>query len=256
MPRKVPLDKLFKEQFARVICYPAYDASELANRIREMRKIGVKALSFTGEKKIGNIPVLGKGHIGIVVLAHTEAGRAALKIRRTDADRESMRREASMLQIANSVKVGPRLIASTHNLLLMELVEGLPLTEWVKSILDAEDAELAIRKVVKEILEQCRRLDEAGLDHGELSRAPKHIVVDREGNPWILDFETASIRRRVSNVTSVCQFLFLRGEAAELIREAVGLKDKEEFVLLLRRYKRDRTKKNFDEALKALGLYD
>jgi putative serine/threonine protein kinase len=253
---RVPLDRLFEEQFARIICYPRYDASEFADRIREMRNVGVKALSFTGNKKIGNIPVLGKGHVGIVVLAHLETGRAALKIRRTDADRESMRREARMLQIANSVNVGPRLMASTRNLLLMEFVGGLPFPEWVKSVCYGENAAFVIRKVVKSILERCRRLDEVGLDHGELSRAPKHIIVDREGNPWILDFETASTMRRVSNVTSICQFLLLRGETADLIREAVGFKDRDRFTLLLRRYKRNRTKGNFDEILKALGLSD
>lgn len=254
MPCKVPLHRLFEEEFAWIICYPQYDPSELAVRIHEMRKIGVKALSFTGEKQIGNIPVLGKGHVGIVVLAHTETGWAALKIRRTDADRKSMSHEALMLRIANSVKVGPRLLASTRNLLLMEFIEGLPFPEWVKSIRDRKNGLLMIREAVKDLLKQCRRLDEAGLDHGELSWASKHIIVDCDGNPRILDFETASTMRRVSNVTSICQFLLLRGETADLIRRSIKFEDKDKLTLLLRRYKRNRTRRNFVEILEALGL--
>ena len=159
-----------------------------------------------------------------------------------------------MLRIANSVKVGPRLLASTRNLLLMEFIEGLPFPEWVKSIRDRKNGLLMIREAVKDLLKQCRRLDEAGLDHGELSWASKHIIVDCDGNPRILDFETASTMRRVSNVTSICQFLLLRGETADLIRRSIKFEDKDKLTLLLRRYKRNRTRRNFVEILEALGL--
>ena len=66
-----------------------------------------------------------------------------------------------------------------------------------------------VRHVLRDVLEQCWRLDEAGLDHGELSRAPKHIIMDLKSNSRILDFETASTSRKVSNVTSICNFLFI-----------------------------------------------
>jgi len=251
---RVPLDKLSEEKFARVICYPEYDAKELTKRLCEMKELGIKALCFTGDKKIGDVSVLGKGHVGIVVSACMEKGKAALKIRRADADRETMRREASMLQIANSVKVGPRLIGFTKNFLLMEFIEGLLLPEWIEKVKGEEDAAKRIRRVLRDLLEQCWRLDEAGLDHGELSRASKHIMIDHKDNPWILDFETASTTRRASNVTSICQFLFLKGKTAELINEAVNHNDRDKLIFLLRRYKRSRTRKNFDEILKVCAL--
>jgi len=251
---RVPLDELSKEKFAQIICYPTYDPKELKKRLCEMRRLGIKALYFSGNKKIGNLSILGKGCVGIVVSADTETGKAALKIRRMDADRETIEHEVEMLQIANSVNVGPRLLGFTQNLLLMEYIEGLLLPEWIEKVKKERNAAKRIRRVLKEILEQCRRLDEAGLDHGELSRATKHIMVDDKDKPWILDFETASITRKVSNVTSISQFLFLKGKTAKLISEAIGQKEKEKLIFILRNYKRSRTRKNFDEILKVYAL--
>jgi len=251
---RVPLDELYEEKYARIICYPKYDLKELEKRLLEMKQLGIKALCFSGDKKIGDVPVLGKGYVGIVVSAYLETGRAALKIRRTDADRETMNHEARMLRIANSVNVGPKLLGFTQNLLLMEFIEGLLLPSWIERIREEENAEKRIRRVLREILEQCRRLDEVGLDHGELSNASKHIIVDYEDNPWILDFETASTTRRVSNVTSISQFLFLKGKTAQMISEAFQPINKDRLIFLLRSYKRSRTQEIFDEILKVCAL--
>jgi len=251
---KIPLNKLSEEKYARIICYPTYEPEELTKRLREMRRLGIKALCFMGDKKIGDVPVLGKGYVGIVVAAYTEKGKAALKIRRTDADRETMKHESEMLKIANSVDVGPRLLGFTQDLLLMELIEGLLLPTWIEKIRRERNAVKRTRRVLRDILEQCRKLDDTGLDHGELSKAPKHIMVDREDKAWILDFESASTTRRVSNVTSICQFLFLKGRTAKLIGEVINRRDMGKLIFLLRSYKRSRTRKNFDEIIKACVL--
>jgi predicted Ser/Thr protein kinase len=42
-------------------------------------------------------PVVGKGFVGIVVAAHRDSVRLALKIRRLDADREDLLQEAELL---------------------------------------------------------------------------------------------------------------------------------------------------------------
>jgi len=97
-------------------------------------------------------------------------------------------------------------------------------------------------------------LDRVGLDHGELSHAPKHVIVDRKGKPFIVDFESASLNRRPSNVTSLCQFLFLAGETAETLGKKLGAIDRGMVVEALRHYKNDRTFENFEEALATLRL--
>jgi putative serine/threonine protein kinase len=105
-------------------------------------------------------------------------------------------------------------------------------------------------------LEQCWRLDETSLDHGQLSRAPKHIIIDENDNSYLIDFETASLNRRVSNVTSICQFLFIRSQVAKTIIKKLGEISQEELIKTLKTYKQQRTRENFEKILSKCGLHD
>ncbi|RLI44025.1 serine/threonine protein kinase [Candidatus Bathyarchaeota archaeon] len=251
----VPLKQLLNEKYGKIICYPRHDLKELKHRIKELKKLNVTAIEFTGEKTAFNIPVLGKGCVGIVVTAITHQGKAALKIRRIDADRVGMQHETEMLKKANSIGVGPRLLKATENFLLMEFIKGTLLPQWIET-LKGKKTKSKVQKVLRAILEQCWRLDENGLDHGELSRAPKHIIIDVNDNPYLIDFETASLHRRVSNVTSICQFLFMRSQVAKMIMNKLGEINQQELVKALRTYKQQRTRENFEKILSVCGLHD
>jgi len=253
LPEIVSLEKLRDERYANVLCYPRYNSREAIKRIRELKRLGVKAIEFAGEKTVFHMPVLGKGCVGIVVAARVDRRRVALKIRRVDADRLGMQHEAEMLKKANRVGVGPRLIGTSENFLLMEFVEGTLLPEWIEK-LKGRGTKNRLRHVLQDVLEQCWRLDEIGLDHGELSRAPKHIIIGRDNKAHIVDFETASIQRRVSNVTSACQYLFIGSQAAKIIRRKLGKIDHETLRTNLRNYKQNRTRENFKKILHVCKL--
>jgi putative serine/threonine protein kinase len=245
-PLTVLTENLWEEPYASVLCYPKPSEAEVQKRLVELREHCVEAVEFAGKANAFNVPVLGKGFVGIVVAAHLGGQRVALKIRRVDADRLGLQHEAQMLAKANAVQVGPRLIGVSKNFLLMQLIDGAVLPEW----LDANKEQAHVRSVLKAVLEQCWRLDSAGLDHGELSKAPKHIIVDKQQKPWIVDFETASVNRKTSNVTSVCQFLFTSGGAvARAVAEVLGAVNREEIICALRLYKKGRTRENFDRVL-------
>ena len=246
----VNFEKLKEEPYASIICYPKPSEPEFKSRLEELQKLGVEALEFTGEKEVFNTSVLGKGCVGIVIIAHRDGEKAALKIRRVDADRSQMQREAEMLRKANSVNVGPKFLCVSKNFLLMRFIDGELLPEW----LERRRGKTRIRKVLRRILEQCWRLDKAGLDHGELSHAPKHIIVDEKNGPFIVDFETTSVSRRPSNVTSICQFLFISGVVAKKVTEELGEKDRKAIIEALRRYKSDRTRENFERVLEVCSL--
>lgn len=246
----INLEKLSEEPCASVICYPGPSKGELQKRLKELKKLGVKALEFSGEKQAFNIPVLGKGCVGVVVIAHIDGEKAALKVRRVDADRSGMQREAEMLKKANSAGVGPRLLGVSKNFLLMQFVDGDLLPKW----LEKHRGKARIRKVLRHVLDQCWRLDKAGLDHGELSHAPKHIIIDEKDEPFIVDFETASVNRKPSNITCICQFLFVSGVVADEVAVEFGGKDEKAIIDALRNYKNDRTRENFGNILRACGL--
>jgi len=246
----MPLTRLSEEPYASILCYPRSSKAEVGHRLKELQKLGIEALEFSGDKEAFGVRVLGKGCVGIVVKAFVKENEIALKIRRVDADRVKMQHESEMLRKANSVEVGPELLGVSRNFLLMQFIDGDLFPHWLERRLRKD----LVKRVLRQILEQCRRMDEAGLDHGELSFAPKHVIVDRTNAPVIVDFETASVNRRPSNVTSICQYLFFSGETAKKVSEKLGEKAASEVVEALRRYKQDRNRENFERVLRVCGL--
>ena len=245
-PVTLPITQLDKAPYASILCYPRVSPLEIENRVEELRQHSVKAVEFSGKAAAFNIPVLGKGYVGIVVIAHVDGQRVALKMRRVDADRTGLEREAELLAKANNVNVGPKFMAVSKNFLLMQLVDGDLLADWLETHSD----KTLVRAVLVDILEQCWRLDEIGLDHGELSKAPKHLLVDKTQKPFIVDFETASVERKVINVTSVCQFLFMgNSSAAKILAEVLGDRNRAELIAALKGYKKDRNRRNFEGLL-------
>ena len=251
----IPLEQLNEEKYGKVICYPRYDAKELRTRLKELKKLGITALRFTGTKLVSDLPVLGKGCVGIVVMAYKKDERVAVKIRRVDADRTRMQHEAEMLKKANTMNIGPNLLDVSDNFLIMEFIEGLLLPEWINT-LRGRGTKSKVQRVLRSVLEQSWSLDELGLDHGELSRAPKHIIIDRNEKPHILDFETASLNRKVSNVTSICQYLFVGSQIAKTIQKKLGKIDRAELIQALENYKQRRTRESFEEVLKICPLHN
>jgi putative serine/threonine protein kinase len=249
-PIIVPIEKLSEEPYSSVLCFPRPEADELRNRIEELRRHGVFAVEFSGKASAYGVqvPLLGKGYVGIVIIAHVEKQRLALKIRRMDADREDLLHESAMLFKANSVNVGPKLFGASKNFLLTQFIDGDLLPSW----LSMHKEKFITRKVLREVLENCYRLDLACLDHGELSKAPKHVIIDSELKPFILDFETASDKRKTANLSAMCHFLFTSvGETSRTVSETLGQRNKAEIVRCIQNYKKGKTPESFESVLKA-----
>ncbi|MCI0563834.1 MAG: hypothetical protein MN733_35615 [Nitrososphaera sp.] len=217
-----------------------------------MRSLGINCLIVgNGKSTVNGIGIAGKGWVGLVMRARIGRRICALKIRRTDADRKSMDEEARVHGIANAAGVGPRIEGHTRNLIMMEFIGGQNIIEWV-----SEASARALRLVTGSVLQQCYMLDNAGLDHGELSRLDRHVIVsDRtKAAPFIIDFESASMTRKTANVTAATQALFLYGAVAGHVRKILGEPDRERVIGALREYKKRRTSASFDELLESLPI--
>lgn len=234
MSERIPVDALVGVKAARLICWPEATLEVIADRVEELIGLGVHAIILTGRHKVAEMRVLGKGHTGLVLTAETREGLLALKARRSDADRSSMVEEARLLSAANAVGVGPRLHSWSTNFLMMELTEGIYLSEWIRELTPEDGGEL--KRVLAAVTDQARCLDVARIDHGELVRLRRHIILSRDG-PVIIDFESASTERRPANVTTVIQSLFLNTKASAVIEGLIGLPDREELMVALRAYK-------------------
>ena len=244
----VETEALGKESYCTILGYPGCSREELQSRVRELQANDVTALLFEGNTSIGRLNLLGKGCVSIVVKAIVNDRIIALKIRRIDANRETMHREAEFLKIANDAGVGPTLINDSKNFLLIEFVDGINIFNFLENEIKTEK----LLHVISEVLEQCYRLDRIGLDHGELSYMDKHVIV--EDKITIIDFESASLNRRLTNVTNAVQYLFIGGVRAKKIRELLEVHSVDAVISLLRKYKNDISLENLENLKKVLNL--
>ena len=232
-----------------LISYPHFSESEYNDRIIEMDSLGITSIILSGRTIVNGAHIAGKGCVGIVVKSKLGSKVCALKIRRTDADRKTMNNEAYLLKMANSAGVGPHLVAHTKNLIAMEFIRGQSIIDWVLGN-NTKETRSKISKAATAILEQCFSLDVAGLDHGELSRPARHVIVSEK--PYIIDFESASTARKTSNVTAAAQSIFLYGIVASKVRNILGNGDIDKAVHALSTYKHLQTRANFDSVLDSL----
>jgi putative serine/threonine protein kinase len=247
----VSLSDLLTHPSGYLIHWPKWDVAAAEAKITELRGMGVERLAFEGPHMIETIPVLGKGNTSIVFKALTSDTAYAVKLRRSDADRVGFSEEARLLRAANNIGIGPKLIAYGEHALLMELIEGPYLSDWIR-VLTPSDVGI-LRGVFRQVVDQARRLDLVGLDHGELVRLRRHTMM-RGLKPVIIDFESASTSRRVANVTTVVQSIFLNTKASLVVERLMGLPDRETLLAALREYRRDMSDATYATLLRAAGL--
>lgn len=246
------INKLSEKPYITIVGYPNATKKQVQIRIAQMKKLGINSVSFQGDLKLGSLNVLGKGYVGIVVLAKRRRKIVAVKIRRTDSQRKEMRSEAKLLQIANSSRVGPSLITSSKNFMVMEYLDGKKIGLWIKE-LKGKGSTLKLKSIIKKTLEDCYKLDRIGLDHGELSSITKHVIIGKS-KTTIIDFESSSTKRRVSNVTSATQGIFIGSGISKYVKKIYKVPSKDKIIDALRNYKKDSSRKNFDKLLKILKV--
>jgi len=246
MVEVIPLgDQRLKKFFS----YPHYSEEHYQRVMEELMALGVRSILSIGRLEMDGLRVVGKGCVGIVLAGILGQEKVALKILRADANRTSLMEEARLMLVANMRKVGPKIIASNDRVIAMEYIDGKYLSKWLEDPLVTEK----VRYVVRELLSQCYKLDEAGLDHGELSDAKKHILIDGRGRPYIIDFETASIKRRCRNLIAMLSYLFFKGSIATIIGRYLRW-DKGSLKGLIKVYKDTPSKIAYKEIMRGVGL--
>ena len=245
-----PISAFKKELYKKILCFPKVKESEIEKRLKELKKIGVTHVSFTGPLQIEKCCILGKGYVGMVVLAKMKKNIIALKIRRIDSPRKNMINEAKLLKIANKLDIGPKFMKNSKNFLVMEYIDGEKIIDWVQK---SETKAKEIRNVVNNVLRECYALDNAGLDHGELSTIDKHVIINKKRNT-IIDFESSSVNRKPSNVTGATQGILIGTGLAKIIQKKIKIPSKKKIINLIRVYKKNPTLENFQSLTIGLKL--
>jgi len=238
-----PISVFTKDPYKKILAFPKSKDVEIKRRLAELKKLGISHVSFTGQLQIEKCHILGKGYVGMVVLAKQKNRIVALKIRRIDSPRKNMSNEAKLLKIVNKINIGPRFIKNSKNFLVMEYIDGEKIIDWIKKPETKVDE---TRSVINNVLRECYLLDDAGVDHGELSMIDKHVIVQKNRNT-IIDFESSSVNRKTSNVSGAVQAIFIGSGLAKIIQKKIRLPTKMKIISLIRQYKKNPTLENFEK---------
>ena len=248
----ISIKKFSEEPYSNILGYPKATNRQIKSRINELEKLKIKSICLTGPTTLGNLEILGKGYVGVVVIAKKGNKEVALKIRRTDSQRKNMKNESKLLKLVNSVKVGPKMIDASRNFLVMEYLAGEKFSDWIESLKGIGSAK-KLKSIIKSVLEDCYRLDQIGFDHGELSNISKHVIVGKT-KASLIDFESSSTKRRPSNVTSITQAFFIGSGISKKTNKIYKNSSKEKIIQALKSYKQEKSQENFEELLKILKL--
>jgi predicted Ser/Thr protein kinase len=216
-----------------------------------MQDLGITDIIFEGNTQIGRTSILGKGSVSIVLKVRIGNKIYALKIRRMDANRRTMLREATVHQMVNTIGIGPTLLRFSEDLIIMEFIDGLSVIDWIRQQCLSKNRVL---NIVTSILEQCFILDMANINHGELSNLNYHIIVSYSDRVSIIDFESTSLyKKKSNNVTSASQSLLISGIVSHYINNILNLLSRDNIIEKLRAYKRDQNAANFDSLIQTLS---
>lgn len=245
------LNELLKckdNRFLKIICYPIVSNECFQYRIKKLEELEIEEIIFNQKDK--NISPIGKGCKSIVVLVKRKGELLAAKILRVDSSKEDLLHEAEMLKYVNKIGIGPLFIASNELIILMEYIKGLEMREWIINL--EEDKIELLRNVLKNLLIDCYKLDKAGIDHGELSNAKKHIIIKNnfKPKPIMIDFGKASLNRKPSNVSSIINYLFFSGNLSLKISKMLSINKPP--IGFIKEYKKDYSEENFLKILKEI----
>ncbi|MGC8695332.1 MAG: hypothetical protein ACP5RJ_01495 [Conexivisphaera sp.] len=228
------------EEAPELLAYPTGDRAAALRAARELEALGVDAIAHEGETIIDGFRVLGKGKSSIVLMCNVRGELAAAKVRRVDAPVIDLKFEGAMLRAANLAGVGPELVGWDEDILLMELLIGMPLATFLRN---GEAGVDRSKRTLSLALDKARALDAAHIDHGELHNPGDHVLVTSEG-PEILDFGSASASRRPANVTSL----------ASAIARMIGRIPDRSLVQALKKYKEEMDDRSYQAVLEELGI--
>ncbi len=199
---ELPLDDL---RVIYAISFPR-PANYSSQRISELKAMGIRSVLNCGRSILwtpfGGLRVLGKGHAGVVILSRNGGKLIAIKARRIDSKRKSLRDEAFYQALAANSGVAPRVIDFSDNFVISEAIRGPLFLDLIK------ERALTAQHLLASV-ESLATLDRINILHKEISRPLKNIIFS-DSKALILDYE--SVKRGCGNLSKFASWLlnFLR----------------------------------------------
>jgi len=170
-----------------------------------------KSKIFFATRDIKNVSYLTHGKHGVLWTGSLNNEKVVVKAQQGFAEPSvQVIKEATMLQAANKVGIGPLYIRHDDVHVVMKFVEGTHFHTVTPTLC-----------MLQELLRQCYELDKIGITKEELRRPRSNILVG--GQVVMIDFERSHYDPKPRNVTQFCGFLlvhnYLPAQAITLLRQ-------------------------------------
>jgi release factor glutamine methyltransferase len=190
------------------------------------------------KKGVSGVGYLAHGKRGNVFIGKYRNKKIAVKIKRKESLAvERMKNEVKWLKVLNKKKIGPKLLFYGEDYLVYGFVDGEFILDWIR-----KNRKKEIKRVLVSVLKQCFEMDRLMVNKEEMHRPIKHILINKKGNVILLDFERCYKTKKPHNVTQFGVFLMRN----RLVNE-------EKMKGLLKDYKREMKKNNFDKVVELIN---
>ncbi len=208
-----------------------------------LEHLGVRRIVGWGQASIGGLRVLGRGWSSIVFLAELGDGTlAAVKLLAPWSRRTTLLWEAALLVSASAVDIAPRVYSFNRYAIAMKPLLGPKLASYTPRT--RSEACILLRR----LFWKARLLDHLHIRHNELARPGGQVLLDEHGEPYIVDYESATIASKPSNVTQLYGGL----QKLEWARQLLSPPTSQNVRLVLREYKRNPTLDNWERLLQVV----
>ena len=178
-----------------------------AHRIMEFKpSLSPEVLAWLVLHGYSSPSFLAKGKSGAVWKVDKGGRLFAVKVEHEHSTRKRMiEQEAQLLRMVNQLGVGPKVadVDIEAGIIVMDLVDGVPLSDWIEKC----ESRVQMERGLTRLFSQLRKLDKAGIDHGQLGGSLHNILMSPGDQPTIIDFEKASYVRGVHNVSKIKEVL-------------------------------------------------
>jgi putative serine/threonine protein kinase len=228
------LDEAIPLEVAKeAICFPRPETDFCNKLIDALTRHGITHYVNKGNLRIGKLMLLGKGCASNVFLALMGERIVAVKALRPGSRRISLLHEAAILITASIINISPQVYSYDNLFIAMEYIKGRHLDEALDSCSNTAKTILVMRR----LLWKAFLLDILGISHNELARPHRQVIVeDNTLEPYIIDFESATVSRRPSNLTQLVGGIL----RSKVLSRKICVKDiDEEIKTLLKQYKNE-----------------
>ncbi len=158
------------------------------------------------------------------------------------ADKERIKNEVKWLKLLNKYDIGPKLVSYGKSYFRYRFIKG----EFIINFIENNKKKI-IKKILLDVLKQCRMLDILKVNKKEMHNPFKHIII-KKNKAFMIDFERCYKTNKPKNVTQFCQFILSNKLNKILINKSIKI-NREKMLKVLIKYKHNQNEENFNEIL-------